>query len=154
MTHPGITRAFDAPEYDAGYAEGFYAWSEADETERDGEPPEHLTEGLSARRRDGFRDGWGDAALGGMTVREYLGALSRSDAARRIRDAARNGWHGWQCRLRYRHVRFMAERIDDWVALGLPGAAACRITKASRELRGVRLTAAECRAIRLPQETP
>ena len=48
MIHPDPARAFDA-----------------DEDECDGEPPVHLTEGMSARRRDGFRDGWGDAALEG-----------------------------------------------------------------------------------------
>ena len=64
MSDPDQARAFDRPEYDAGYGEGFYAYQEAVEEGDDtpDEPPESLTEGFSARRRDGFRDGWGDAA--------------------------------------------------------------------------------------------
>ena len=67
MSHPDRARAFDAPEYDAGYLEGWNACVDVIVQQTDDgapdEPPEHLTEGMGARRRDGFRDGWGDALV-------------------------------------------------------------------------------------------
>ncbi len=69
MSDPSSTRAFDAPEYDAGYEAGFAAWLAAEEAGRediDGELPEDTREGIaysSARYQDGFRDGWGDAMV-------------------------------------------------------------------------------------------
>ena len=67
------------------------------------------------------------------------------DALRRIRAAARRGWG---CRLRFPHVAAIvrAER-EWWETMGLDGAAMVRITAAHRDLRGVRLTVDECRAV-------
>ena len=65
MTRTAMQLAFDRANHAVGYEEGYAAWVDADEDARDGGPPEHLTEGMSAHRRDGFRDGWGDAMVEG-----------------------------------------------------------------------------------------
>ena len=59
----GDARVTDLP---ASYEEGWNAFLDAVElTDNDApdEPPEHLTAGMSARRRDGFRGGWNDAMV-------------------------------------------------------------------------------------------
>ena len=50
--------------YNAGYRAGKKAWEDAEPENQENEPPENLTEGMNAMKRDGFQDGWGDKMVG------------------------------------------------------------------------------------------